>query len=65
MFASEMSSTKKKAFTSVSEIEEDQSTEVKNEDNSKYIDMALAKEIEAYFQEIILIMRVCRIVLQI
>lgn len=51
MFASEMSSTKKKAFTSVSEIEEDQSTEVKNEDNSKYIDMALAKEIEAYFQE--------------
>ena len=51
MFASEINSTKKKAFTSVSEIEEDQSTEVKNEDNSKYIDMALAKEIEAYFQE--------------
>ncbi len=51
MFASEMSSTKKKAFTSESEIQDDQSTEVKNEDNSKYIDMALAKEIEAYFQE--------------
>lgn len=51
MFASEINSTKKKAFTSVSEIEADQSTEVKNEDNSKYIDMALAKEIEAYFQE--------------
>ena len=51
MFASEINSTKKKAFKSVSEIEEDQSTEVKNEDNSKYIDMTLAKEIEAYFQE--------------
>ncbi len=31
MFASEMSSTKKKAFTSESEIQDDQSTEVKCE----------------------------------
>ena len=44
MFASEMSSTKKKAFTSVSEIEEDQSTEVKNEDNSKFLGWQQGRE---------------------
>ena len=65
MFASEMSSTKKKAFTSESEIQDDQSTEVKNEDNSKYIDMALARKLKHISKKIILIMRVCRIVLQI
>lgn len=35
----------------LSEIQEDQSTELENKDNSQYIDMDLAKDIEAYFQE--------------
>lgn len=35
----------------LSEIQEDQSTELENKDNSQYIDTALAKEIEAYLKE--------------
>ena len=35
----------------LSEIQEDQSTELENKDNSQYIDMDLAKDIETYFQE--------------
>ena len=34
-----------------SEIEEDQNTKVKESNNSKYIDTALAKEIEAYLRD--------------
>ena len=51
VFAIEMKGTKKKAYQGVSEIGEDQNTEVENKDNSQYIDMDLAKDIEAYFQE--------------
>ena len=43
--------TEKKAYQGISEIGEDQNTEVENKDNSQYIDMSLAKDIEAYFQE--------------
>ena len=51
VFAVEMKNTEKKACQGISEIGEDQNTEVENKDNSQYIDMSLAKDIEAYFQE--------------
>ena len=51
VFAVEMKNTEKKAYQGISEIGEDQNTEVENKDNSQYIDMSLAKYIEAYFQE--------------
>lgn len=51
VFAVEMKNTEKKAYQGISEIGEDQNTEVENKDNSQYIDMPLAKDIEAYFQE--------------
>lgn len=51
VFAVEMKNTDKKAYQGISEIGEDQNTEVENKDNSQFIDMSLAKDIEAYFQE--------------
>lgn len=51
VFAVEMKNTEKKVYQGMSEIGEDQNTEVENKDNSQYIDMSLAKDIEAYFQE--------------
>ena len=51
VFAVEMKNTEKKAYQGISEIGEDQNTEVENKDNSQFIDMFLAKDIEAYFQE--------------
>lgn len=51
VFAVEMKNTEKKAYQGISEIGEDQNTEVENKDNSQYIDLSLAKDIEAYFQE--------------
>lgn len=51
VFAVEMKNTEKKAYRGISEIGEDQNTEVENQDNSQFIDMSLAKDIEAYFQE--------------
>lgn len=51
VFAVEMKNTEKKAYQGISEIGEDQNTEVENKDNSQYIDMSLEKDIEAYFQE--------------
>lgn len=51
VFAVEMKNTEKKAYQGISEIGEDRNTEVENKDNSQYIDMSLAKDIEAYFQE--------------
>lgn len=51
VFAVEMKNTEKKAYQGISEIGEDQNTEVENKDNSQYIDMSLVKDIEAYFQE--------------
>lgn len=51
VFAVEMKNIEKKAYQGISEIGEDQNTEVENKDNSQYIDMDLAKDIEAYFQE--------------
>lgn len=51
VFAVEMKNTEKKTYQGISEIGEDQNTEVENKDNSQYIDMSLAKDIEAYFQE--------------
>lgn len=51
VFAVEMKNTEKKAYQGISEIGEDQNTEVENKDNSQYIDMSLAKDIEAYFQD--------------
>ena len=51
VFAVEMKNTEKKAYQGISEIREDQNTEVENKDNSQFIDMSLAKDIEAYFQE--------------
>ena len=51
VFAFEMKNTEKKAYQGMSEIGEDQNTEVENKDNSQYIDMDLAKDIETYFQE--------------
>lgn len=51
VFAVEMKNTEKKAYQGISEIGEDQNTEAENKDNSQYIDMSLAKDIEAYFQE--------------
>lgn len=51
VFAVEMKNTEKKVYQGISEIGEDQNTEVENKDNSQYIDMSLAKDIEAYFQE--------------
>ena len=51
VFAVEMKNTEKKAYQGTSEIGEDQNTEVENKDNSQFIDMSLAKDIEAYFQE--------------
>lgn len=51
VFAVEMKNTEKEAYQGISEIGEDQNTEVENKDNSQYIDMSLAKDIEAYFQE--------------
>lgn len=51
VFAFEMKNTEKKAYQGISEIGEDQNTEVENKDNSQFIDMSLAKDIEAYFQE--------------
>lgn len=51
VFAVEMKNTEKRAYQGISEIGEDQNTEVENKDNSQYIDMSLAKDIEAYFQE--------------
>ena len=51
LFAVEMKNTEKKAYQGISEIGEDQNTEVENKDNSQFIDMSLAKDIEAYFQE--------------
>lgn len=51
VFAVEMKNTEKKAYQGISEIGEDQNTEVENKDNSQYIDMSSAKDIEAYFQE--------------
>lgn len=50
VFAVEMKNTEKKAYQGISEIGEDQNTEVENKDNSQFIDMSLAKDIEAYFQ---------------
>ena len=46
-----MKNTEKMAYQGISEIGEDQNTEVENKDNSQFIDMSLAKDIEAYFQE--------------
>ena len=51
VFAVEMKNTEKKAYQGISEIGDDQNTEVENKDNSQFIDMSLAKAIEAYFQE--------------
>lgn len=51
VFAVEMKNTEKKAYQGISEIGDDQNTEVENQDNSQFIDMSLAKDIEAYFQE--------------
>lgn len=51
VFAVEVKNTEKKAYQGISEIGEDQNTEVENKDNSQFIDMSLAKDIEAYFQE--------------
>lgn len=51
VFAVEMKNTEKKAYQGISEIGEDQNTEVENKDNIQFIDMSLAKDIEAYFQE--------------
>lgn len=51
VFAVEMKNTEKKAYQGISEIGEDQNTEVENKDNSQFIDMSLAKDIEAYFRE--------------
>lgn len=51
VFAVEMKNTEKKAYQGISEIGEDQNTEVENKDNSQFIDMSLAKDIEVYFQE--------------
>lgn len=51
VFAVEMKNTEKKAYQGISEIGEDQNTEVENKDNSQFIDMSLTKDIEAYFQE--------------
>lgn len=51
VFAVEMKNTEKKAYQGISEIGEDQNTEVENKDNSQFIDMSLAKDIEAYFQD--------------
>lgn len=51
VFAVEMKGTEKKTYQGLTEIEEDQNMEVENKDNSQYIDMSLAKDIEAYFQE--------------
>lgn len=51
VFAVEMKNTEKKAYQGISEIGEDQNTEVENKDNGQFIDMSLAKDIEAYFQE--------------
>lgn len=51
VFEVEMKNTEKKAYQGISEIGEDQNTEVENKDNSQFIDMSLAKDIEAYFQE--------------
>lgn len=51
VFAVEMKNTEKKAYQGISEIGEDQNTEVENKDNSQFIEMSLAKDIEAYFQE--------------
>lgn len=51
VFAVEMKNTEKKAYQGISEIGEDQNTEVENKDNSQFIDMSLAKDIEAYFQQ--------------
>lgn len=51
VFAVEMKNTEKKAYQGISEIGEDQNTEVEHKDNSQFIDMSLAKDIEAYFQE--------------
>lgn len=51
VFAVEMKNTEKKAYQGISEIGEDQNTEVENKDNSQFIDMSLAKDIEAYFHE--------------
>lgn len=51
VFAVEMKNTEEKAYQGISEIGEDQNTEVENQDNSQFIDMSLAKDIEAYFQE--------------
>lgn len=51
VFAVEMKNTEKNAYQGISEIGEDQNTEVENKDNSQYIDMSLAKDIEVYFQE--------------
>lgn len=51
VFAVEMKNTEKKAYQGISEIGEDQNTEVENKDNSQFIDMSLAKDREAYFQE--------------
>lgn len=51
VFAVEMKNTEKKAYQGISEIGEDQNTEVENKDNSQFIDMSLANDIEAYFQE--------------
>ena len=51
VFAVEMKNTEKKAYQGISEIGEDQNTEVENKDNSQFIDMSLAIDIEAYFQE--------------
>lgn len=51
VFAVEMKNTEKKAYQGISEIGEDQNTEVENKDNSQFVDMSLAKDIEAYFQE--------------
>lgn len=51
VFAVEMKNTEKKAYQGISEIGEGQNTEVENKDNSQFIDMSLAKDIEAYFQE--------------
>lgn len=51
VFAVEMKNTEKKAYQGISEIGEDQNTEVENKDNSQFIDMSLAKDIETYFQE--------------
>ena len=51
MLVLEVKSKQNNLINRASEIEEDQNTKVKESNNSKYIDTALAKEIEAYLRD--------------